>query len=80
MFVLLKHVVIGLRSGGKGLKASQVYPAKYGIAMARHHQKFAVIRSEISGSSMVPNSRPPVRPSKRAIAPKRRSLRQRTWT
>ena len=33
------------RTGASGLKASQVYPDRYGQAIARHHKKFNAIVS-----------------------------------
>ena len=35
-----------LRTGAAALKASQIYPRKYGVSMARHHKKFLVSVSD----------------------------------
>ena len=42
MKIIISWYVIGdrPRSGAKGLKGRQVYPPKYGIAMARHHANY----------------------------------------
>lgn len=46
-------LVMVIRSGASGLKASQTYPPKYGLAMAKNYNEYIALVSEIAFSEFV---------------------------